>query len=158
MRKIARKNWYLDLIGQPNSQTRASIQAVQLRRVQRLTADDKLVFPERCRRLLRRVTPQNWEQILFTDETLFAIEQAHNHQNDRSWYAEAPGTSAKVDHLQNPKSVMVLSRICAIDKTNLVFVSEGVKIDQSVFHRYIVDTVVVPWARRHFGRQQWIVQ
>ena len=79
----------------------------KLQMVQLLTADSKRVGLDRCRRRLRRVAPLNYERILFTDEKLFAIEQAHNHQNDRSWCAEAPGTSVIVEHRLNPKPVMV---------------------------------------------------
>ncbi|UYV74511.1 Homeodomain [Cordylochernes scorpioides] len=52
-----------------------------------------------------REPPTRWERT-FTDEKLLTIEQAHNHQNDRSWSAEAPGTSAIVEHRQNLQSVM----------------------------------------------------
>ena len=79
---------YLAWIGPPNSQTRASAQAVQAPKGSILTADNKRVRLYRCRRVFRRVVaPLNWERILFTDGKLFTIEQAHNHQNDRSWCA-----------------------------------------------------------------------
>ena len=106
--------------------------------VQLLTADNKLVRLERCRLLLRRVTTLTWEQILFTDVKLFAIEQAHNRQNDKSWCAEGPGTSAIVEHCPNTKSLMVGAGICATGKTRLGFVYEGVKI-------YIFFTAVTSW-------------
>ena len=53
----------------------------------------------------------------------------------------------------------VFSGICA-SKTPLVFVDEGVKINQNFYRRepFILDAVVAPWARRHFGRQQWTLQ
>ncbi|UYV81004.1 hypothetical protein LAZ67_19002484 [Cordylochernes scorpioides] len=55
----------------------------------------------RCRQLKHRTTGRRWKRILFTDEKMFTLEQAHNHQNDRSWSAKAPGTSAIVEHRQN---------------------------------------------------------
>ena len=73
----------------------------------KLLTAGKRVRLERCRRLLRSVAPLNWERILYTDEKLFTIEQAHNHQNDRSWCAEAPGTSAIVEHRQ----IIIIVRI-----------------------------------------------
>ena len=75
-----------------------------------------------------------------------------------SWFAETPGTSAIVQYRQNSKSVMVWAGICAAGKTPLVFVDERVKMDQNVYRRDILDAVVVPWALRHFGRQQWTLQ
>ena len=99
-----------------------------------------------------------WEGILFTDEKLFTVEQAHNHQNDRSWSAEAPGTSAIVEHRQNPQSVMVWGGICASGKTPLVFVDQGVKINQEVYRRDILKTVVLLWAQQRFGDVNWTFQ
>ena len=62
---------------------------------------------------------------MFTDQKLFTTEQVHNHQNDTSWYTEAPGTSAIIEHRQNPKSVMVWAGISATGKTPLLFDDEG---------------------------------
>lgn len=64
----------------------------KLQKVHLLTDDNKRVRLQRCRQLKRRAAGQKWERILFTDEKIFTIQQAHNHQNDRSWSAEAPGT------------------------------------------------------------------
>ena len=89
----------------------------KLQKVQLLTDENKRVRLQRCRQLKRRAASQRWERILFTDEKLFTVEQAHNHQNDKSWSAEAPGTSAIVEHLQNPQSVMIWGGICASGKT-----------------------------------------
>ena len=52
------------------------------------------------------------------------IEQGHNHENDRTWCAEAPVTSAIDEHRQNRKSVMVWAEICSTGKTPLVFADE----------------------------------
>ena len=107
---------------------------------------------------IAEVASQRWERILFTDEKLLTVEQTHNHQNDRSWSAEAPGTSAIVEHRQNPQSVMVWGRICASGKTPLVFVDQGVKINQEVYRRDIIETVVLLWAQQHFGDVNWTFQ
>ena len=85
---------------------------------------------------------------------LFTFKQDHNHQNNRSWCTEAPGTSAIVEHHQNSKFVMDWAGISATGKTPLVFVDEVGKIDKNVYRRDILDTMVVPWACHHFGQQQ----
>ena len=130
----------------------------KLQKVQLLTDENKRVRLQRCRQLKRRAAAQRWERILFTDEKLFTVEQAHNQQNDRSWSAEAPGTSAIVEHRQNPESVMVWGGICASGKTTLVLVDQGVKINQEVYRRNILETVVLPWAQQHFGDVNWTFQ
>ncbi|XP_053949260.1 uncharacterized protein LOC128857534 [Anastrepha ludens] len=80
-----------------------------------------------------------WEKIVFTDEKLFTVEQAHNHQNDRNWSTEAPGPSSIVKHCQNPRSVMVWGGICASGKTPLIFIDQGVKINKEVYRRDILE-------------------
>lgn len=127
----------------------------KLQKVQLLTDKNKEVRLERCRRLLRRHATQ---ETLFTDEKLFTVEQAHNHQNDRIWSRKAPGTSAIVEHRQNPASVMVWGGICASGKTPLVFVDQGVKINKDVYCKEILQDCVLPWAQSHFGTQIWTFQ
>ena len=153
MQKIALETGISLELGSRVAIQELKLKPYKLQRVQLLTAENKRL--ERYPRLFRRVAPLILGRILFTDEQLFAIEQAHNYQNDRSWCAEASGMSAIVEHRQNPKSVVVSAGICATGKAPLVFVDEGVKIGQNVYHRDILDAVVVLWARRHFGRQQW---
>ncbi|GFU59310.1 uncharacterized protein TNCV_4198321 [Trichonephila clavipes] len=72
-------------------------------------------------------------------------------QNDRIWCVDAPSTSAIVEHRQYPKSVMAWSGICASGKTPLVFVEEGVNINQKMHRRDIIEAVVPPWDQRYFG-------
>ncbi|GFT88622.1 uncharacterized protein TNCV_905191 [Trichonephila clavipes] len=55
---------------------------------------------------------------------------------------DAPSTSAIVEHLRYPKSVMVWSGICGSGKTPLVFVDEGVKMNQKVYQRDIFEVVL----------------
>ena len=53
---------------------------------------------------------------------------------------------------------MVWGGICASGKTPLVFVDQGVKINQEVYRRNILETVVLPWAKQHFGDVNWTFQ
>ncbi|GFU10185.1 uncharacterized protein TNCV_3449671 [Trichonephila clavipes] len=88
------------------------------------------------------------------------IQQVHNSQNDRIWCVDAPNTSAIVQHRQYLKSVMVFARpeICASGKTPLVFMEEVVKINQKVYRRDIIEAVVLPWDKTHFGNTSWTIQ
>ncbi|UYV84292.1 hypothetical protein LAZ67_X001765 [Cordylochernes scorpioides] len=81
--------------------SRVSMRKISL---QLLTGENKRVRLERCRQLKHRATDEQWERILFTDEKLFTIEQAYNHQKDRIWSAEAPGTS------NNSQSIMTFQQ------------------------------------------------
>ncbi|GFW94722.1 uncharacterized protein TNCV_4247621 [Trichonephila clavipes] len=83
------------------------------------------------------------------------VQQVHNSQNDRMWCVDAPSTSSIVEHRQYPKSVMVWGGICASGKTPLVFVEKGVKINQKVYRRDIIEAVVLTWDQKHFGNANW---
>ncbi|GFU92088.1 uncharacterized protein TNCV_1659201 [Trichonephila clavipes] len=53
---------------------------------------------------------------------------------------------------------MVWSGICASGKKPLVFLEEGVKINQKGYQRDILGAVVLPWAQKHFGNATWRFQ
>nr|XP_041632354.1 uncharacterized protein LOC121502717 [Drosophila kikkawai] len=135
-----------------------NLKPYKLQKVHLLTDDNKRVRLQRCRQLKRRAAGQKWERIPFTDEKIFTIEQAHNHQNDGSWPAEAPGTSAIIERRHCEQSLMVWGGICANGKTPLIFIDQAVKSNQEVYRRDILETVVLPWAQQHFGDTEWTFQ
>ncbi|GBO13993.1 hypothetical protein AVEN_102823-1 [Araneus ventricosus] len=53
---------------------------------------------------------------------------------------------------------MVWGGICTSGKTPLVFVDEGVKMNHKVYRRDILEAVVLPWAKKHFGNINWTFQ
>lgn len=158
MRNIARETGISDRSVRRIAKEELNLKAYKVRKVQMLTDENNRVRLQRCRQLKRRAAGQKWESILFRDEKLFTVEQAHNHLNDRIWSTEASGTSAIVEPRQNPQSVMVWGGICASGKTPLVFVDQGVKIDQEVYRRGILEAVVLQWSQQHFGDAQWTFQ
>lgn len=158
MRKIARDTGIHRETVRRIAKEDLGLKPYKLQKVQLLTDDNKRVRLERCKRLLRRHVGQQWERIVFTDEKLFTVEQAHNHQNDRRWSATSPGTSAIVERRQNPASVMVWAGICASGKTPLIFIDQGVKINKESYQRDILEAELLPWAEAHFGEQHWTLQ
>ncbi|UYV74790.1 chmp5, partial [Cordylochernes scorpioides] len=81
-----------------------NLKAYKLQNIQLLTKENKSVRLKRCRQLKHRATCMPREHILFMDEKLFTLEQAHNHQNDRSWSTEVPDTSPIVEHRAKARS------------------------------------------------------
>lgn len=158
MRKVAREMGISDRSVRKMAKEVLGLKPYKLQKVQLLTNQNKQVRLQRCRQLLRRAATHQWEKILFTDEKVFTIEQTHNHQNDRIWSSKHPGNSGIIEHRQNPKYVMVWAGICASGKTPLVFVDEGVKINQEVYRLKILEAIVLPWAQKHFGEQEWTFQ
>ena len=150
MRKIARKTGINRESARLIAKNELGLRPYKLQKVQLLTDKMKATRLKRCRALMRRVAGQKWEKILFIDEKLFTVEASHNHQNDRIWSANSPGSSAIISHSQHPQSVMVWGGICASGKTPLIFVAEGVKINTETYQQDILESVVLPWSQRHF--------
>ena len=81
----------------------------------------------------------------------FLLFQASNAQNDRIYAKEKPPTDQRViTRTQKPKSVMVMGFITHRGKGPLVFVDEGVKINQENYVE-ILKEHLIPWAKETFG-------
>lgn len=97
-------------------------------------------------------------RIIFTDEKIFTIEQAHNRQNDRVYATEPPETQDRlVSHEQHPKQVMVFAGVCYDGKLPLVFIDPEFCYDQT-YYRNVLRGTLRPWAERHFGEEEWCFQ
>jgi len=124
---------------------------------------------EKARKILRIVANGRHRDVVFTDEKIFTVEQAHNHQNDRQLLPKGVckllWTLAHVLKLFSapdvvtrshfPKSVMVWAGITATSKTPLVFVDRNVKINAAVYQQLILRDTLDPWAKKHFKNRPW---
>ncbi|GFX22489.1 retrovirus-related Pol polyprotein from transposon opus [Trichonephila clavipes] len=90
--------------------------------------------------------------------TSLSAKQKTEKNYDIRHLAPVSPTSAIVEHRQYPKSVIVWGGICASGKTPLVFVVEGVKINQKVYRRDIIEAVVLQWDQKHFENSNWTLQ
>lgn len=112
---------------------------------QLLTEAAKKKRRERCPRLLERFADGDHRQVLFTDEKLFTIEQAHNRQNDRRWHRGPPSVASRVvARAVKPKSVMVWAGVGHGLKTPLIFIPQGVKINADCYIKMLEDELL-PW-------------
>lgn len=116
---------------------------------------------QKCRKLSEMLRSEPQMIILFTDEKLFTVEQAHNRQNHRQLL---PINTARSDRFKtvarshHPASVMVWGGICATGKTPLVFLQKGLKENAKVYQQTILTEVLHPWAQQHFGHKKWALQ
>lgn len=100
---------------------------------------------ERCPKLLERFSDGRHRDILFTDEKLFTVEQAHNRQNNRIWSRGPPSKASRVvARAVKPKSVMVWAGVGYNLKTPLIFVPQGVKIDSACYIE-MLERELLPW-------------
>jgi inhibitor of nuclear factor kappa-B kinase subunit alpha len=112
---------------------------------QLLTEDTKRQRRERCLQLGARFCIGLHRYILFTDEKYFTVEQAHNRQNDRVWSRGAPSKANRaVARAVKPKGVMVWLGVMYGDKTRLIFVPHGVKVNGEVYVE-MLEREVLTW-------------
>ncbi len=116
---------------------------------------------QKARKLKRHAASGRHTRVLFSDEKLFTIEQAHNHQNDRILLPKGSHANLKqriVARQHHPKSIMIWAGITATGKTPLVFIENGVKVNAEVYVNQVLRNVVLPWATDHFGGNGWAFQ
>ena len=53
---------------------------------------------------------------------------------------------------------MVWALITSKGKNPLVFLEKGVKMNAQVYCDQVLQDVVLPWAKNHFGENQWTFQ
>lgn len=165
LKKRLQRNPRLSL-GKVSRQTKINREAVRLiakeelglypykiHKVQLLSVGSKQERLIRAKALLYRAT----DEILFSDEKIFTIEQALNSQNDRIWSSSQP-QSGVVQRAQHPQSIMVWGAICASGKCPLVFIEDGVHLNAKTYTRDILEAVLLPWATQHFGDRSWTFQ
>jgi len=103
---------------------------------------------ERAKLLLNKVLDGTQPTVLWTDEKLFTVQAIHNPQNDRIWTENkdsVPVERRTSFRRQKPASVMVWAGVTSSGlKTLLIFVEDGVKINQHVYLNMLKNKVV-PW-------------
>ena len=127
------------------------------RKVHYLTDTMKQKRLIRSRGLLLRLAERGIDNVLFSDEKLFTIEEASNSQNDRILSTKPsaiPKELLYVKRVQKPRSVMVWSGISAIGRTPLIFVPSGVKINSVTYRDLVLEPVLKDLSSNMFSNQQ----
>ncbi|KAI6658770.1 Transposase [Oopsacas minuta] len=92
-----------------------------------------------------RFAAEGLDQVLFSDEKHFTVEQAFNRQNDRilsKSTSTIPDEYRYVKRVQKPLSLMVWARVSSVGRTPLVFVPAGVKINAATCKELILQPIV----------------
>ena len=98
----------------------------------------------RSKELLKRYALHGLNEILFSDEKIFTVQELMNSQNDRIIASSTSSIEEKfryVGRTQKPKSVMILAGISAIGRAQLIFVPPGMKINASSDRELILEPV-----------------
>ena len=148
--------------------------SVSVSTMQRLLKNDLHVYPykftkrqllsnatkkkrfDRAKVLIKRLVVGTRPQVLWTNEKLFTVQAIHNHQNDRIWIPNkdmVPVERCGSFRRQKPSSVMVWAGVTSTGlKIPLIFIDEGVKINQTIYRR-MLEEKVIPWVQETVGEE-----
>lgn len=132
-----------------------NMKAYKFSKSQFLTDASKKKREDRSKQLLNRFSGNDYQNILFTDEKMFTIEQFVNKQNDRIYSKSQPNVS--ISRTGHPKSVMVFAGITSDGKTPLIFLDQGIKMNSNNYIS-VLKKEVLPWAQKHFRKRIWCFQ
>ena len=100
----------------------------------------------RARILLSRLEAGTLPNLIFNDEKKF--NQHHvNPQNDRVWSRNGEVGPRRVTRAQGTTSVMVWAAVTESARNPLIFVEQGVKLNQENYRNDILVGSFLPWAK-----------
>ena len=133
----------------------------KLKKCQLLSEATRKKRLDRSKILLKRSRDGTLSNIIFSNEKLFTVEAAFNHQNDRilAQSAEAIPTNArKIRRTQKPASLMVWAAVSSLGKSPLIFVPSGVKINKDHYISHILESGLLPWTEKQYPNGDWTFQ
>lgn len=131
------------------------------RKLHGLTTKQREKRVKRSRALLKRHGKKSIENIIFSDEKLFVIEQHLNAQNDRIYLAsfeDIPEELRTVQRFQKSSSVMVWGAVSQKGKLPLVFIEKGVKINADYYQKENLEGSLKTWAPLIHENDNWCFQ
>ena len=133
------------------------LKCIKKRRVQELTAANKLARLIRSKQLLRKFPQRQVRFIWFTDEKVFTVASPKNAQNDRLYVP----VETKKKHVSATrqlrtrstftKSIMVSVGVSSLGCTELFFVKPGVKINGAYYRDVLLSQQLLPAIRELSG-------
>lgn len=115
----------------------------------------------RAKRLLQWHARNGHENILFTDEKIFTIEESYNRQNDKIYAhssQEAKEIVPRVQRGHHPSAVMVWWGVSHQGVTKIHFCEHGVKTGARVYQQDVLEGVVKPLNTTLFDGKPWVLQ
>ena len=131
------------------------------RKVHGLTSEQKKKRHQRSKQLLLQHAAEHMDQIVFSDEKFFTVEESFNPQNVRVYAAsfqEIPEHMRTVQRFQAEQKIMVWAGISKEGKLPLVFIEPGVKVNAKYYLENILKKVVKPSCENIYGESPWIFQ
>lgn len=138
-----------------------NMSAYKLQKRQLLSSATKDKRLQRSRLLLNFMKAGPQPSIIWTDEKIFTVEAVHNSHNDRILARDInsiPIEERTVFRRQKPASVMVWAGVTSCGrKTPLIFIPEGVKVNQNVYLD-MLRSQVKPWVESLEWPSSYVLQ
>ena len=106
----------------------------------------------RARILLSRLEAGTLPNFAFSNEKKFDVQHHVNSQSDRVWACDEEVGPRRVTRAQGAASVMVWAAVTESVRSPLVFVEQGVKLNQENYQNDILVGSLIPWAKKHFKK------
>lgn len=126
-----------------------------------LTDRNKEQRYKRCKSLISSHDEKKVENILFTDEKIFTIEEKINKSQNRVYGTKAkniPKRFKNVSRSHHPASIMVWAGVSIKGKAPLHFVDPGVKMDAKYYQEEVLEKIVRPLNDSLFDGEDWTFQ
>jgi hypothetical protein len=131
------------------------------RKVHGLTDAQKEKRLVRSKQLLERHGSSDLEQLVFSDEKLFSVQEKLNSQNTCIYslsIEDIPEHLRTVQRFQSEDKVMVWCAVSKKGKFPLVFVESGVKINAQYYIANILDPILKEHSKVIYSEQHWTFQ
>lgn len=134
------------------------LKAYKKQKIHGLTAIQKKARVTKCRDLF------SWHEgddIIFSDEKMFLLQDSHNQQNDRVYarsLKDAPRDKLSVERYQNVSAVMVWGAISPRGTLPLLFIDRGVKINQDYYIETVLKNHLLVHATKIYGDDYYCFQ
>jgi len=123
-----------------------------------------ITYQQKVNRVKRAKVILEWhaeDEIIFSDEKLFTLQQSYNPQNDRIYAAnvrDIPPSIRAVPRNQSSLSVMVWGAISKRGKLPLLFIDKGVKINGDYYIQHVLQDHLLPEAKKLFDDDYFLFQ
>lgn len=135
-----------------------NLKAYKKQKIHGLTVAQKKARVKKCRDMLAW---HDGDDMIFSDEKMFVLQDSHNQQNDRVYgvsLRDIPADKLAVQRFQSTSAVMVWGAISPKGKLPLLFIDRGVKINQDFYIQNVLQDHLLKNAQMVYGNEYYCFQ
>ena len=113
------------------------------------TANHVTIRAQKCREILQEMADGTLPNLLFTEEKEFDNQQVANQQYERVWASSSSTEERIVTRQQNPQFVLIRAAVTETERSPLLFVPSGVKLNSQRYIADILESCLPPSTKKH---------